>query len=72
MNDKVTTIINGITYTCSAATVLNAAWSANEVALIGGLALGFCTFVYNVWNKERIAKILKEKTTADVLEEAEK
>ena len=50
MNDKYAT---GATYAGSFVTVFGGAWTLNEIAIIGGFAVALCSFLYNIFCKER-------------------
>lgn len=54
MNDK---YAQGVTYASSFITVFGGAWTLNEIAVISGTAIALCSFLYNVFCKERQHRI---------------
>ena len=53
MSDKVAT---GTAYASSAVTIFASAWSFNELMMFAGFLVGFATFIYNCWYKERVLR----------------
>lgn len=53
MTDKVSTVSSGITYAASGTVGFFGAWTANELALLGGFLLGFATFAVNFYYKRK-------------------
>lgn len=64
MSDKVATTT---TYFASGATIIGAL-TFNEWMMLGGFVVGLITAIYNIWFKERLLKIAREKNQISIKE----
>jgi len=67
MSDKAAT---GVSYTASAATLVLGALSLNDWVMLGGLATGLAGLLYNIWFKERVIKVIRERGV-NIMEETQ-
>lgn len=61
-----------VTYGSSVFTFLGGAFTINEWVMLFGALLGALTFIYNIWYKERMLSVLREKDNINIIEEVDK